>query len=112
MCEPCGCLWIPHVHPSTLPASARAWSRYQAEPKLFQAVLRNCMLAYTILIVITATVSYAAFGDATDSMVTLNLPKTGLSISVQVFYSIRLFLTFVRPCACSCPLLHEPSRTR
>lgn len=77
--------------------SACAWVvAWQAEPKLFQGVLRNCMLAYTIMIVVTATVSYAAFGDATDSMITLNLPKTGLSISVQVFYSIGLFLTFVR----------------
>ena len=69
----------------------------QAEPERFLPVLRNCMVVYTGLICLTATVSYAAFGDNTDSMVTLNLPKTLLAKSVQVFYSVGLFFTFVCP---------------
>jgi len=71
-------------------------SLLQAEPERFQPVLRNCMIGYTALICVTATISYAAFGDATDSIITLNLPKGVLTMAVQVFYSIGLYLTFVR----------------
>lgn len=54
------------------------------------------MIGYVTLLVVTATMSYAAWGDATDAIITLNLPKNGLTAAVQVFYAIGLYLTFVR----------------
>ena len=42
------------------------------------------ILNVVILYLLVATIAYLAFGDDTEDSVTLNLPDTGLSYSVQL----------------------------
>ena len=63
-------------------------------PEHFPTVLRVGMIVLTVLFVSFGLLSYLAYGDRTKDMITLNLPRSPLSITVQFSYCVALYLTY------------------
>ena len=64
------------------------------EPDQFPRVLWVGMISLTTLFVSFGLISYLAFGDSTNDMITLNLPRSPLTITVQFSYCVALVFTY------------------
>jgi hypothetical protein len=62
--------------------------------KLFTRSLGNALGFSSILIVILGSLSCAAFGQFTNSVILLNLNPSTLTYVVQVFYSIGILCSY------------------
>ena len=90
-----------------------------AEPAEFRQVLRNGCVGVTFLLAGFGTFCYVCFGDATEDLITLNLPANDtIVVIMQVFYCVSLFFTYpimLFPClevleglcSCGCCSRHE-----
>ncbi|KAK9711016.1 hypothetical protein K7432_008100 [Basidiobolus ranarum] len=64
------------------------------EPKRFPAVLASVIVVVTVVFVSVGAISYAAFGDVTETIVLLNMPVGhSMTIAVQFFYVFAILLT-------------------
>jgi proton-coupled amino acid transporter len=72
------------------------------EPVKFRQVLRNGCIGVTFLLAGFGTFCYVCFGDATEDLITLNLPAdNNVVIAMQLFYCVSLFFTYpimIFPC--------------
>lgn len=65
-----------------------------AQPSKFPSVLAFVMIVITIVFVFMGTLSYAAFGSATRTVVLLNLPQDDKFVNtVQLLYSVAILLS-------------------
>ena len=63
-------------------------------PSKFPSVLAGVMIFITVLFVFMGTLSYAAFGSATKTVVLLNLPQDSKFVNaVQLLYSLAILLS-------------------
>ncbi|ORX82964.1 hypothetical protein K493DRAFT_326902 [Basidiobolus meristosporus CBS 931.73] len=64
------------------------------EPKRFPLVLTSVIVAVTVIFITVGAMSYSAFGDKTETIVLLNLPRAHpMTITVQMFYVLAILLT-------------------
>lgn len=65
-----------------------------AQPSKFPSVLAFVMVVITLIFVFMGTLSYAAFGSATRTVVLLNLPQDDKFVNaVQLLYSLAILLS-------------------
>ena len=63
-------------------------------PSKFPPVLAGVMISITVLFTLMGTLSYAAFGSATKTVVLLNLPQDSIFVNVvQLLYSLAILLS-------------------
>ena len=60
------------------------------EPEKFNSVLKLTLTIYVTVLCVFSAISYWAYGDNLEDMVTLNLPHDNLTSMVQVFYCFGL----------------------
>ena len=69
-------------------------SQSMSEPHKMGQVLSLCMFTVSIIYTIVGAVSYAAFGDKTETVILLNLPATPMLSLVQAFYVLAIVLSW------------------
>ncbi|KAK3259329.1 hypothetical protein CYMTET_31666, partial [Cymbomonas tetramitiformis] len=60
----------------------------------FEGVMTMSMATITVLFVSFGMLGYAAYGDETQDIITLNLPKDWTASAVKIFLCLGLFFTF------------------
>lgn len=63
------------------------------QPEKFSWVMNVGMLIVTLIFILIGAIGYIAFGDQTMASIVANLPKTPLSVTVQILYSCAMILT-------------------
>ena len=58
------------------------------ESKKYSQLLTQVLILVVVMLIVFSCMGYAAFGPATQDMITLNLPSNNLVMFVQLFYSI------------------------
>lgn len=63
------------------------------QPEKFPEILRNTMACLTVLFVAIGSISYVAYGELTQDVITLNLPPGTIVTLVLLFYCVGLYFT-------------------
>ena len=69
-------------------------SQSMAEPNKMPKVLSLCMITVSIIYTVVGAASYTAFGDATQTVVLLNLPSTPILALIQMSYVLAIILSW------------------
>lgn len=63
-------------------------------PRRFTRTLLSASSIIVLIVIIQGTLSYGAYGNYIEDLVTLNLPHTRLTAALRVFYALALIMSY------------------